>query len=600
MILMRALALPAPDALVSIMGMMWAPNPLTAKGSLSMRPALRNVAAAACAAFVHVAASAAGVELSPADRPKYEEATNLIQTWTGSGDQLQRAFAILAGIAERNPRSASPLAALAELKYRLYTSNQGLAGEVVQLADRAVKLDPENADAQVIYSKIMLDQRQVNAAVQAAQQAIRLAPNKPEAMFQMASVARHAKRYDEAETWYRKAIDRHTHKQRRSNIYYHLADMLSKLEPVDVAKTAAAYESAADLAEGSFQIPNDAAVFLMNNTEHYDRAIELTMKALSAADYSIGRQNLGLLQYYKWGHATLHPDRYRDAKEKPWDPEKITAVTGITKEDAFAVNPLVSGTPYATLAMLKLGMIKDVDAFPRDCECRQDNALIASAHSNNLDMVKLLAAKGANVNVADPRYGNTALFYAVRFQNLEMVRFLVDHGSRINLQDKRGNLLVEYAIADAKPHDARVLQLLLEKGGDAEAVNAKGSPLAAIAVMQGKPAALALLLSKYKADPNTRLGGDRGDPLLALAALNTHADGNEMVKMLLDAGANPWVKARGVDVMQSLARSKEYYPISGDMPPKIRAAHEAMLRASDATVAMLKQARLKTAKPAGF
>lgn len=565
-----------------------------------MRPALRNVVAAACAALVHAAANAASVELSPADQPKYEEAVNLIQTWTGSGDHLQRAFAILVGIAERNPRSASPLAALAELKYRLYTNRQGAPGEVVQLADRAVKVDPENADAQVIYSKIMLDQRQVDAAAQAAQQAIRLAPNKPEAMFQMASVARNANRYDEAETWYRKAIDRHTHKQRKSNIYFHLADMLSKREPVDVAKTAAAYESAADLAEGSFQIPNDAAVFLMNNTERYDRAIELIMKALSAADYSMGRQNLGLLQYYKWGHATLHPDKYRDTKDKPWDPEKITAVTGVTKEDAFAVNPLVSGTPYATLAMLKLSMIKDVDAFPKDCECRPDNALIASAHSNNLDVVKSLIAKGANVNAADPKYGSTALFYAVRFQNLEMVRFLVDHGARVNLQDKRGNLLVEYAIVDAKPHDARVLQLLLDKGGDAEAINARGAPLAAVAVMQGKPAALALLLSKYEADPNTRLGGDRGDPLLALAALNTHADGNEMVKMLLDAGANPWVKARGMDVVDLVARGKESFPVSNAMPPQIRAAHEAISRASDATVAMLKQARLTNAKPAGF
>jgi tetratricopeptide (TPR) repeat protein len=198
----------------------------------------------------------------------------------------------------------------------------------VQLADRAVKLDPENADAQVIYSKIMLDQRQVNTAARAAREAIRLAPDKPEAMFQMAKVAQDARRYDEAEDWYRKAIDRLAHKQRKSNVYFHLAEMLSAREPVDIPKTAAAYESAADLTDDSIPILNDAAVFLMNNTERYDRAIGFVNKARNVADYSLGRQNLGLLQYFKWGHATMHPEQYRNAKDKPWEPERITAETG--------------------------------------------------------------------------------------------------------------------------------------------------------------------------------------------------------------------------------------------------------------------------------
>jgi ankyrin repeat protein/Tfp pilus assembly protein PilF len=564
-----------------------------------MHRVFRGVAAAACVALVNTAAVAAGVRLNPADQTKCDEAVDLIQTWPGSGDQLQRAFGILADLAERNPRSASPLAAFAELKYRLYANGQAAPAEVVQLADRAVKLDPENADAQVIYSKIMLDQRQVNAAARAAQESIRLAPDKPEAMFQMAKVAQDATRYDEAEGWYRKAIDRLAHKQRKSNVYFHLAEMLGAREPVDIPKTAAAYESAADLTDDSIPILNDAAVFLMNNTERYDRAIGFVNKARSIADYSLGRQNLGLLQYFKWGHATMHPDRYRNAKDRPWDPERITAETGVSREFAFATNPVVTGTPYATLAMLKLDMIKDIDAFPENCEC-PDNALIASAHGNHPDVVKMLVAKGANVNAVDRKYGSTALFYAVRYQNLEMVGHLVEHGARINLQDKHGILLVEYAVMDAKPQDARVLQLLLEKGGDADAITQKGAPLVAVTVLRGKPAALALLVSKYKADPNARLNADRGDPILALAARNTHADGNEMVRILLEAGANPWVKAQGVDVVDSLASTKEVFPITGDMPPQIRAAHEAMHRAADKTVAMLKQARLKTPKPAGF
>jgi tetratricopeptide (TPR) repeat protein len=568
-----------------------------------MNPVFRGSIALACAIFIPaVAANAAAIELDSADRRKYDEASDLIHTWPGSGDRLQRAFAILVDLAQRNPRNAYPLAGLAEIKYRLFGNDQGAAGEVVELAGRAVKLDPQNADAQVIYAKIMLDQGQVDIAARAADQAIRLAPEKPEAMFQKASVARHAWRYDEAEGWYRKSIDRLSHKQRKSNVYLHMAQMFDKKEaktPADIAKATDAFVNAAELTDDSIPILNAAAVFLKNSTERYDQAIGYLSKALRVSDYSLGRSNLGLAQFYKWGHATLHPEKYRNAKDKPWDPEKITAMTGVTKEFAFAMNPAVDGTPYATIAMLQRNMIKDIDVFPENCEC-PDNALIASAHGNHLDVVQMLVARGANVNAADLKYGSTALFHAVRYQNLEMARYLVDQGARINLEDKHGKLLVEYAVMDAKPDDARVLKLLLEKGGDADAVTRTGSPLVAVAVVQGKPAALELLLRQYKADPNARMAGERGDPVLALAAANSHADGTRMMKMLLEAGANPWVKYGGGDVIDSLSGSKEAYTVAGDLPPQIKAANAGILRAIDANIAMLQEARRGVPKPARF
>src|SRR5205085_1250730 len=143
----------------------------------------------------------------------------------------------------------------------------------------------------------------------------------------------------------------------------------------------------------------------------------------------------------KWGHAAFHPEKYRDANEKPWEPERITAATGVTKEFAFAMNPSVDGTPYATLTMLKLGMVKDVDVFPEDCEC-PGNALINSANSNHVELVKMLVGRGANVNAVDVKYGSTALLYAVRNQNLDLVRYFLSHGARVNLKDKHGRLLV--------------------------------------------------------------------------------------------------------------------------------------------------------------
>jgi len=566
---------------------------MLSEGGFVMTQSFLARIACACAIVVPIAATyAAPIELDTADRGKYDEATDLTQTWGGGGDNLQRAFAILSDLGRRNPRSAYPLAGVAEIHYRLVAYGQSSMATVLDLADRAVKLDPENADAQVIYSKATLAQKQVDVAARAAKRAIELAPQKPEAMFQNAKVAEESQRYAEAEKWYRLSIDRLAHKQRKSNVYYHMGAMFRDMKPMDVAKAAEALGRAADLTDDFVPTLNDSATFFMHHTERYDQAIGYLNKALRVSNYEMGRRNLGLAQFFKWGHALHHPEQYKSAKEKPWEPERITATTGVTKEFAFAMNPSVDGTPYATLAMLKRGMIKDVNVFPEDCEC-PGNALINSANGNHFDVVKLLLEKGANVNAVDTKYGSTALLYAVRNQNFEVVRYLLERGARVNLQDKHGRLIVEYAIVDAKPADASVLAALLEKGADADAITREGSPLIAVAVQQGKPAAVELLLSRYKADPNARTGGARGMPILALAAASSHADGNQMVKTLLQAGANPWVKYGGQDVMNSLKVVREPLAPGAQRPP-------GMVRAAEANIAMLEEARRRVAKPADF
>lgn len=558
-----------------------------------MTKSLLGCVAVACALLIPVVQiQAAPADLSGADRRKYDEATDLTQSWTGGGDnRLQRAFAILGDLAQRYPGNAYPLAGLAEIKYRLVPYQQSSIAEVLDLADRAVKLDPDNPDAWIIYSKATLVQKQVDVAARAAKRAIELAPQKPEAMFQSAKVAEESHQYADAEKWYRMAIERLPQKQRKSNLYFHLGSMFKEMKPAEVAKAIEAFGRAADLTDDSIPILNDSADFIMYHTERYDQVIGYLQKALSVGEYSIGRRNLGLAQFFKWGRAELHPEQYRNAKEKPWQPAQITAATGVTKELAFAVNPFVAGTPYATLVMLQRGMIKNIDVFA-DCDDCHGNALINAAGGNHIDLVRMLVEKGANVNAVDATSGDTALLYAINKENLEMVRYLLEHGARVNVVDREGRLIVEYAVVRSKPADASLLAAVLEKGGDADAITREGSPLIAVAVEQGKPAAVELLLQRYKADPNANVGR-RGMPILALAAASSHADGTQMVKALLQAGANPWVKYGDQDVIVSLKRWQDAYGPGRPLPP-------AMARAIDANIAMLEEARRKVAKPAGF
>ena len=548
--------------------------------------------ALACALLIPVVPiQAASTDLNAADRQKYDEATDLTQSWNGGADnRLQRAFAIQADLAQRYPGNAYPLAGLAEIKYRLVAYQQSSIAEVLDLADRAVKLDPENADALIVYSKATLAQHQVEVAARAAKRAIELAPQKPEAMFQNAKVAEESQQYDDAEKWYRMAIERLPQKQRKSNIYFHMGWMFKEMKPPQVAKAAEALGHAADLTDTSTNILDESATFILYHTERYDQAIGYLNKALTIGDYSFGRQNLGLAHFFKWGHSVFHPEQYRDAKSRPWQPEQITAATKVSKEFAFVMNASVDGTPYTSLAMLERGMIKDVNVFPEDCECPW-NALMGAANANQAGLVKALLEKGANVNAVDAKYGTTALLYAVRNQNVEVVRNLLAHGARVNHADKEGRLLVEHAIVTDKRNDARVLAMLLEKGGDADVVTREGNSLIALAVREVNPAAVDLLLRQYKADPDSRFGG-RGMPILALAAGATFPQGTQVVKTLLQAGANPWVKYGEQDVIDYLRRAQDAYGPPGTKLPPV------MARAIEAHIAMLEEARRKVAKPA--
>ena len=185
------------------------------------------------------------VQLSVKDQKIYDKSLNLINQFNGNGNQLEAAYNLLVDLAKRNPKSGYPYAALADLKYRLAGLGDGSYLDAYTLAQKAIELDPNIADAYVVVAKVMIEQQQFMAAKDAANKAIALAPNKPEAMFAMArtsekwaqitldelgpgSINDEPKHwYAESERWYRKAINTYKDNIRKSNIYYWLGNMLS-------------------------------------------------------------------------------------------------------------------------------------------------------------------------------------------------------------------------------------------------------------------------------------------------------------------------------------------------------------------------------------
>ena len=105
-----------------------------------------------------------------------------------------------------------------------------------------------------------------------------------------------------------------------------------------------------------------------------------------------------------------------------------------------------------------------------------------ACRGGHLEVVKLFLAKGANIN-AQNKEGATALnkvIQRIRYfgynhlrkaKLLEVVKLLLVNGADIDTQDKKGFTVLHWAIKD---NHLEVAQLLLEKGANTEVKNNKG------------------------------------------------------------------------------------------------------------------------------
>lgn len=147
---------------------------------------------------------------------------------------------------------------------------------------------------------------------------------------------------------------------------------------------------------------------------------------------------------------------------------------------------------------------------------------VATAYGN-VELVRLLLDRGANVNAADSSGRPGMPLRVAAFDlggNETLVRVLLDHGARINATDQNGQTALARAVLLG---NAPVVRLLLAHGADPNVADAEGrTPLmraASYYVQQVKLARyteIAGLLAQHGADVNRR--DNQGRTALAFAA----------------------------------------------------------------------------------
>jgi ankyrin repeat protein len=147
--------------------------------------------------------------------------------------------------------------------------------------------------------------------------------------------------------------------------------------------------------------------------------------------------------------------------------------------------------------------------------------LMAAAKTGVNEVVSVLLAHGADVNIQEPRRDQTALMWAIAFKHPETARLLIENGARVNVRTKmldekfkpvvlegyKANVLgtpqggFTPLMFAARAGDLETVRLLVSKKADLDAVSVEEGTALVIAAAVGNEE-IALYLLEQGANPN--------------------------------------------------------------------------------------------------
>ena len=113
----------------------------------------------------------------------------------------------------------------------------------------------------------------------------------------------------------------------------------------------------------------------------------------------------------------------------------IRAGANVRTENRYGVQPLMLAAGNGSAAIARLLLDAGADA---GASLNGETALMVASRSGNVDLVALLADRGANVNAVESWRGQTALMWAASEGHVDVVRLLIKHGANIHERSKVG------------------------------------------------------------------------------------------------------------------------------------------------------------------
>ena len=497
-------------------------------------------------------------QLSQADQKAYYDIFQLNHEYSGMGDNPDKARKLIDYLVKKYPKNLYPITAYADYVL-VIQRDQRLAYDIINKIFDSSPQSFNIVEARLISSELELNlEKNPKGAIETAKSALKLAPNNPTAMAMIGYTEKALGNFIESEKWLLKAIQNQKSPVRKANLLNGLGSLYIAQEAPDTKKAAEAWNAAARLAfDTAPWLLNDVAHLLYRHTDNYDEAIGYLEQALRLMKFNMAKINLGYAEYYKLSDSLAHPKKYINVS-KPLSPEEIYTKTGMTPEHAF-VHFSSQNLPILSRYLIEKGYVKDIDHYDDSdfsVETGEDGtALMFAITSQNIEYIKYLVNKGANVNAVDHE-SRTPIFQAALMQqepkakiknNINIIKYLIAKGANVKVVDKAGRGIPYYVLGNSKD----VLELLFLKGADPRAKDNDGVSLLGYAVKFNDLNAVKLLVDKYGGDPNSYVVPKAKISALAISAMRGE-EGREIVKCLLDYGANTWVMLEGKDILVTL------------------------------------------------
>lgn len=262
-----------------------------------------------------IAMSAAAAEV-PKD---FITAVDLIQGYSGSGDELERAGQLATKLAAAYPKSGYAQALQAEAASTWMLDQDGeparFRQQILDLCDEALRLNPGLAYAHVAKARVYVRSRMYQEASAATAAALAIDPKLAGALFLQADILRRTGDLAGAEKGYRRFIDATPDAGRKANGYAWIATMYQDAawrarqdRPALVAKARAAHEAGLALAPaGAWRYVNFAQ-FLNEYTDDFATAQVYAIKALQMMEFPMGRYQLAAARYLQlWQQQPAQP-----------------------------------------------------------------------------------------------------------------------------------------------------------------------------------------------------------------------------------------------------------------------------------------------------
>ncbi len=206
-----------------------------------------------------------------------------------------------------------------------------------------------------------------------------------------------------------------------------------------------------------------------------------------------------------------------------WDDVKTAKRLLLSGADAntandYGITPLILACQNHSLQMVKA--LLDGGADPDRVLWSGVTPLMVAAKSGETDIVRALIDADADVNVSEPRRGQSALMWAISFGHPDVARVLIEAGADVTARTKKLN-------EDFRPME-------LEAYTKSVSGTAQGGYTPLMFAARQDDLATARLLLARGADVNAISGADGSALVIASAA--GHED---LSLLLLDAGADP-------------------------------------------------------------